>query len=151
MKGAASAVIRKRRGERQGFVLRFAQIDSRKRTRACALRPPLVSSRTSAVKYVSLLLLIILAIGLFGTQRSVKRSTSERERQFVIRTSAALWIVGIIAVAVLVFLSFRMVLLLLLPAFVLGMSLLRGWHHTRERLRREDSQRVDIERMKRIN
>jgi hypothetical protein len=41
--------------------------------------------------------------------------------------------------------------LLLLPVFFGGMSLMKFFRDARTRLRRENEERVDIERMKRVN
>jgi hypothetical protein len=39
----------------------------------------------------------------------------------------------------------------LVPAFVVGVSVAKGWHSVRTRLRNEADGRVDFDRMKRVN
>lgn len=97
------------------------------------------------------LLLAVLLFGVWKTHRSVGRSQSSAERFFAIRASAFTWLVGAALLAAFVFSPNRLRVLLLLPAFVVVLSIAKFWQKSRERLRRERQERVDFERMKRVN
>lgn len=103
------------------------------------------------MKIVSILLLIVLILGIYSTHRSVRTSKSERERQFTIRTSAFMWVVGLGFLAAFLFLPVRPAIFLLVPAFVAAVSLGKLWRNGRARFRRESELRVNFERMKRVN
>ena len=103
------------------------------------------------MKYIALALLIILAFGVFGTHRTIQRSASERERQFVMRSSIFGWAMAFLILAGVFFLPGRALVLLLIPACVLGASFVRACKNTRLRLRAEEAARFDIDRMKRVN
>jgi len=103
------------------------------------------------VKFETYLLLALLIFGIFRTQRTLKQSQSAPERFFAIRASALTWLVGIALVSGFLFLPGRMRILFLLPAFVVVTSLAKFWQNARARLRQEQQERVDIERMKRVN
>jgi surface polysaccharide O-acyltransferase-like enzyme len=102
------------------------------------------------MKYVLCLFLIAVIFGTLRTQRQLRQSRNEQERAFVIRTVAAVIVFAIVFTALILFLPNKARVLLLLPAFVVGMSLLKAWHQTRMRLRREAADRIDFERMKRV-
>ena len=98
------------------------------------------------------LLLALLIFGIFKTHRSVQHSKSEEERSFSIRVSAFAWVLGILLLAVLLFLpTAGMKVVFLLPVFAVAMTLARFWKNGRERLRREQQERMDLERMRRVN
>jgi FlaA1/EpsC-like NDP-sugar epimerase len=108
-------------------------------------------SSFAAVKIETYLLLMLLIFGIFKTQRTVKKSGSVQERFFAIRASAFTWLVGVALMTAFVFLPGRQRILFLLPAFVVVVSLAKFWQNGRARLRQEHQERVDIERMKRVN
>ncbi len=97
------------------------------------------------------LLLALLLFGVWKTHRSVQRSQSAPERFFTIRMSAFSWLVGVMLLTAFIFLPGKMRVLLILPAFFVITTLSKFWREARERLRRESQERVDLERMKRVN
>ncbi len=104
------------------------------------------------MKFETYLLLIALIIGIFATNRAVRRSESPQERFFAIRVSAFIWIIGLVLLVV--FLSLSRVthqIIFLVPVFVIVVTLVKFWQNARARLRRERQERVDLERMKRVN
>lgn len=103
------------------------------------------------MKIETYLLLAVLLFGVWKTHRSVRRSQSSAERFFAIRASAFTWLVGLALLAAFIFSPGRLRVLLLLPAVVVVVSVVKFWRNSRERLRRERQERVDFERMKRVN
>lgn len=97
------------------------------------------------------LMLALLIFGIFTTHRTVRRSQSAQERFFTIRAAAFTWLVGILMVSAFLLLPGRVRLLFLIPAFITVVSLVKFWRNARARLRQEQQERVDIERMKRVN
>lgn len=116
----------------------------------CALRWFVAARLARQMKFVLCILLIGIIFGAMRTQRQLRQSRNEQERAFVIRTISAIALFAIIFTALLLFLPNKARVLLLLPAFVVGLSLAKAWHQTRNRLRREAAGRVDFERMKRV-
>jgi len=102
------------------------------------------------MKFVLCIVLIGIIFGTMRTQRQLRQSRNEQERAFIIRTVSAGVLFTIVFIALLLFIPNKARVLLLLPAFVVGMSLVKAWHHARMRLRRQASDRVDFERMKRV-
>jgi FlaA1/EpsC-like NDP-sugar epimerase len=103
------------------------------------------------MKFETYLLLAVLIFGVFKTHRTVQRSQSAKERFFAIRASALTWMVGIVLFAAFVLLPNKLRVLMLLPAFVVVVSVAKLWRNARARLRQESQERVDLERMKRVN
>lgn len=103
------------------------------------------------MKILIYLLLAVLLYGIFRTHRSVRRSASAEERAIAIRVSAFAWLVGFIFLLAFVFYPGRLRVIMLLPAFIFAVSLARFWRDKRARLRRESEERVNLERMKRVN
>ena len=101
------------------------------------------------MKFVLCIVLIAIIFGALRTQRQLRQSRNEQERAFVIRTVAAIVLFTIVFTALLLVLPNKARVLALLPAFVVGVSLAKGWHQTRMRLRREAANRIDFDRMKR--
>ena len=99
----------------------------------------------------ALIVLALLGYGLWGMQRTEGRTGSAREKALAIRGIAALVVLGLIFVAALIFLPNRARALIILPAFFFAVTVAKAWRNSRERLRREEQQRVDLERMKRVN
>ena len=103
------------------------------------------------MKFATYLLLGVLVFAILRTHRSVQRCESPRERNFVIRTSVALWLAGILLAVALVFLPNRGRVVMLLPGLFLALSVTRALRNSRHRLREERAGRVDLEKMKRIS
>jgi hypothetical protein len=103
------------------------------------------------VKIEIYLVLALLIFGIFKTQRTVRQSQSAQERFFAIRASAFTWLVSILMISAFFLLPGRVRLLFLIPAFITVVSLVKFWRNARTRLRQEQQERVDIERMKRVN
>jgi hypothetical protein len=103
------------------------------------------------VKFAIYLLLAVLLYGVWKTHRSVRRSQSPEERFFAIRASALTWVVGLGLLTAFVFLPGRARILLLLPAFVIVVSLVKFWQNARARLQREREEKLNLDRMKRVN
>ena len=103
------------------------------------------------MKFETYLLLGILVYGVWRTNRSVQRSQTMAERNFTVRTSVFLWFLGLLVLGGILFLPFRAILLLLIPVFVGAVTLTRLLRDARGRLRQQAQERVDLERMKRVN
>ena len=103
------------------------------------------------MKFETYLLLAVLIFGIFKTRRTVQQTQTAKERFFAIRASAFTWLVGILLFAAFVFLPNKQRVLMLLPAFVIVVSVAKLWTNARARLRRENQERIDLERMKRVN
>jgi hypothetical protein len=103
------------------------------------------------VKFETYLLLGVLIYFVWKTNRSVRISRSAQERYFALRASIFMWFVGFLLLAAFLFLPNKARVLLLLPVVFGGLSLARFFRDTRARLRRETQDRVDVDRMKRIN
>jgi hypothetical protein len=103
------------------------------------------------VKFETYLLLALLLYGVWKTQKSVQRSQTAQERFFTLRASIFSWFVGFVLLAAFLFLPMKARVLLLLPVFFGAISMAKFLRDARARLRRTDQERVDIDRMKRIN
>jgi hypothetical protein len=103
------------------------------------------------MKFETYLLLGVILYGVWRTNRSVQRSQTAQKRYFAVRSSVFLWFVGVLLVGALLFLPNKMRILLLIPAFFGVVSLARFLSDARDRLRRQTEERVDLERMKRVN
>ena len=103
------------------------------------------------MKFETYLLLAFLLYGVWKTNRTVQRSRTAQERFFAVRTSIFFWFVGFALLAALLFLPTRVLALLLVPVFLGGVSVAKFFQNARTRLQREQQDRVDIERMKRVN
>lgn len=96
-------------------------------------------------------LVILLVIGIFSTQRSVRRSRSEAERYFAIRVSAFCWVLGFAFLVALIFLPNRPRILLMLPLFFTVVGLGKLWRNGRARLRSAEQTVDPLERAKPLN
>lgn len=103
------------------------------------------------MKFEIYLLLAVLLFGVWKTHRSVRRSQTAEERFFAIRASAFTWVVGIGLLTAFIFLPGRARILLLLPAFAVVVSLMKFWQNARARLQREREEKLNLDRMKRVN
>jgi len=103
------------------------------------------------VKFETYLLLMIVLFGVWKTHRSVQRSETAQERYFTMRASIFSWFVGFVVLAALLLLPFRVLALLLVPMIFGGLTVAKFLRDARVRMRRENQERVDIDRMKRVN
>ncbi len=103
------------------------------------------------MKFETYLLLAIVLFGVWKTHRSVQRSQTEQERYFTMRASIFSWFVGFLLLAALLLLPFRVLVLLLVPVVFGGLTVAKFLRDARARLRRGNQERVDIDRMKRVN
>ena len=97
------------------------------------------------------LILLALVVGWWVVQYHRRPAASPRARFFAWRFSFFSWIVGILFVLAFLFLPNKGRVLMVLPFFLVAASLMKWWRTSRERLRREESMRSDLDRMKRIN
>ena len=98
-----------------------------------------------------LIILALLGYSLWGMQRTDGRTGSAREKALAIRGIAAFAVLALMFVAALIFLPNRGRVLMMLPAFFLAVAIGKAWRNSRERLRRVEQERVDLEKMKRVN
>ena len=103
------------------------------------------------MKIVTYLLLALLLFGVFRTHRSVRRSVTAVERGMAIRVSAFAWLMGFIFLIALIFLPNKQRVIMMLPAFIFAVAFAKFWRDKRARMRRENAERVNLERMKRVN
>ena len=103
------------------------------------------------MKFETYLLLMIVLFGVWKTHRSVQRSETAQERYFTMRASIFSWFVGFVVLAALLLLPFRVLALLLVPMIFGGLTVAKFLRDARVRMRRENQERVDIDRMKRVN
>ncbi len=103
------------------------------------------------MKIVTYLLLGALIFAIFRTNHSLKSCQTERERTFVIRTNAAVWLGGFLFLLAFIILPNKARALMMLPALFIALSIAKSWRDSRARLRREQQERVDLERMKRVH
>jgi len=94
---------------------------------------------------------MIVLFGVWKTHRSVQRSETAQERYFTMRASIFSWFVGFVVLAALLLLPFRVLALLLVPMIFGGLTVAKFLRDARVRMRRENQERVDIDRMKRVN
>jgi energy-coupling factor transporter transmembrane protein EcfT len=81
----------------------------------------------------------------------VRRSRSEAERVFSIRLALFSWLAGFVFLIALLFLPNKQRVLLMIPIFLVAVTVAKLWRDGRARLRREHEERDRFERMKRIN
>jgi hypothetical protein len=103
------------------------------------------------MKFVTWLLVLVLIVGIFSTHRSVRRSQSEAERHFAVRLAIFSWVAAFGFMIGLMFLPNRQRVLLMIPLFLIAVSIAKLWRDGRSRLRREHEERDRFDRMKRIN
>ena len=103
------------------------------------------------MKFLTWLIALVLIVCVFGTHRSVRRSTSEAERFFAMRLALFSWLAGLAIVIALIFLPNKQRVLMMIPVFVLSVSVAKLWRTGRARLRREEAERGSLDRMKRVN
>ncbi len=102
---------------------------------------------------LSWLIIAMIAYAMWKSSRTVRASQSAQERSVAIRALAAAWFLAFVFVVALIFSPDKVRVILLLPAFFAATALARGWRNVRTRLRESqtEKERVDFERMKRVN
>ena len=103
------------------------------------------------MKFLTWLIALILIVCVFTTHRGVRRSKSEAERFFSMRVAIFAWLAGFAFLIALLFLPNKQRVLLMIPIFVLAMTIAKLWRTGRARLRREEAERGSLDRMKRVN
>ena len=103
------------------------------------------------MKFVTWLLVLVLIVAIFSTQRSVRRSRSEAERFFAMRLALFSWLGGFAFLVALIFLPNKQRVLLMIPLFLGAVTIAKLWRDGRARIRREHQERDRLDRMKRIN
>lgn len=103
------------------------------------------------MKFLIWFIALVLIVCVFGTHRTVRRSTSEAERFFAMRLALFSWVSGFAFLIALLFLPNKQRVLLMIPLFVLVVTVAKLWRTGRARLRREEAERGGIDRMKRVN
>jgi fatty acid desaturase len=99
-----------------------------------------------------LIILALLAYGFWGMQRTPEKpSGTAREKALAIRGIAMLVVLAVVFVGALLFLPNKARVLMMLPAFFVAVTVGKAWRDSRRRLRRAEQERVDLEKMKRIN
>ena len=98
----------------------------------------------------TILLFAVLGYIAWRTSRTVRSSSTPREKALAIRSAAVFWLLGFAFLGALIVLPNRVRVFLLLPAFFVAIAVGKGWHDNRQRLRREKREQVDLERMKRV-
>lgn len=100
-------------------------------------------------------LLAILAIAFVGwlvwPQIAKFRAGSAAERAFTIRFTAFTWLIGLLFVAAFIFLPNKGRVIMMLPVFLVAVSLAKWWKNSRARLRREAQLDTNFERARRVN
>jgi Flp pilus assembly protein TadB len=79
------------------------------------------------------------------------KNRSAAERSFAVRYSLFIAALGVILIVVVLHVPPLAAAMLMLPIFVIGMTLAKWWQSTRERLRRESEEASNFERARRIN
>jgi hypothetical protein len=97
------------------------------------------------------LMIGLIAYALWSTQRSVRRTSSARERSLAIRGALFFWVLTFLFILALVFLPNRGRVLMMIPAFLITAWGMKAYRNSRERLRSETQDQGNIERMKRVN
>jgi hypothetical protein len=97
--------------------------------------------------------LIVAAIiyAVWKTSRSIRSSGTQQERSLAMRGAAAFWLLGFLVIGALVFLPNRGRVLFAIPAFLLGSAAVKAYRNSRQRLRQQEEDRANFERMKRVN
>ncbi len=103
------------------------------------------------MKFILFILLAGLVFGLVRTRWNARRVVSAEERGMAIRLGSAAWLLGFVFVAAFLFLPNKQRVLMLLPAFIVAVSLAKFWRDKRNRLRRESDESARLARMKRVN
>lgn len=103
------------------------------------------------MKFATLLLVGLIIYGIFTAHLNVRRSGSEQARTVAVRISAFAWFLGFLFLAALLLLPNKHRVLMLAPLLLGGAVIAKTWKSAQRRVRGQDRDKVDIERMKRVN
>jgi len=103
------------------------------------------------MKIAIYLILAVLLFGVIRTHLSVRRSATPAERGMAIRVSAFAWLAGFLFLLAFVFLPNKQRVILLVPGFIFAVCFAKFWRDKRAEIRRENHERANLERMKRVN
>ena len=87
----------------------------------------------------------------YGAFRSWQQSHSDKERAFVIRAASFCGLLAFLFLGAFIVLPMPLRIAVLIPAFIVSVSVAKGWRSVQARLRSEREGRVNLERMKRVN
>jgi hypothetical protein len=79
------------------------------------------------------------------------RAATAAERAFTIRFTAFTWLIGVLFVLAFLFLPNKGRVVMMLPVFVVAVTLAKWWKNSRERLRRAAESDSNFHRARRIN
>jgi len=96
-------------------------------------------------------LAIALAAWVLWPQIVKFRAGSAAERAFTVRFTAFTWLIGFLFVAAFIFLPNKGRIIMMLPVFLVAVSLAKWWKNSRARLRREAELDTAFERARRVN
>jgi Flp pilus assembly protein TadB len=100
---------------------------------------------------------VLAAFGLYLLAKRIAprwtawQQRSAAERSFALRFTIFSWLLAFIFILAILFLPNKGRVLMLVPVFIVGMSLAKWWQNTRERLRRDAEAATSFERARRIN
>ncbi len=103
------------------------------------------------MKFGDVILAGLIIYGVFSTQRGVRGSRTKEERFFAIRMAMFSWIVGFLFVVALLFLPNKQRVLMMLPLFVVVVTVAKLWRSGKTRLRREAQTQDRFDGAKRVN
>ena len=90
-------------------------------------------------------------MGAFWPRVAAWRAGSAAERAFTIRFTVFTWLIGFVFVAAFLFLPNKGRVVMMLPVFLVTVSLGKWWKNSRARLRREAAMDTNFERARRVN
>ncbi len=108
-------------------------------------------SASRPMKLVTYFLLGSLVFSIFRIRRALDQCKNPQERYFLVRTTIFWWLLGFLFLNAFLFLPNKGRVLLLLPVLFVGVAGARMWTNARTRLRRQASEKIDLEKMKRAN
>jgi hypothetical protein len=97
------------------------------------------------------ILAIALATWMLWPQIAKFRAGSAAERAFTIRFTAFTWLVGFLFIAAFTFLPNKGRVVMMLPLFLVAVSLAKWWKNSRARLKREAAMDSNFHRARRVN
>ena len=103
------------------------------------------------MKFAILILLGLLIYGVINTYLTMRLARSPEERAAAVRIVTFAWISGATLLVAFLFLPGKHRVLMLIPMLLGAVTVSKIWRSTRARIRREQAEIVDLERMKRVN
>jgi hypothetical protein len=97
------------------------------------------------------ILAIALAAWMLWPQIAKFRAGSAAERAFTIRFTAFTWLIGFLFVGAFIFLPNKGRVVMMLPVFLVTVSLAKWWKNSRARLRNEAAMDSKFQRARRVN